>query len=74
MRQVSVKEALVQIILEVAGKIGNPMVQTMLPLLLRPLETMPESQAREVALMIVKYSRKLEEALGEDAVGLDKAQ
>jgi len=71
MRQVSVKETLVQIVLEVAGKLGHPMVQTMLPLFLRPLEAMPESQAREVARTILQYSRRLEEALG-DAVELDR--
>jgi len=71
MRQANVKETLVQIILEVAGKLGHPMVQTMLPLFLRPLEAMPEHQAREVARTILQYSRRLEEAL-EDAVGVDR--
>jgi hypothetical protein len=70
MRQVSVKETLVQIVLEVAGKLGHPMVQTMLPFFLKPLEGMPEAQAREVARVILQYSRRLEEAL-EDAVGVD---
>jgi hypothetical protein len=40
--------------------------------LLRPLEAMSENQAREVALVILRYSRRLEEAL--DEVELDKAQ
>jgi hypothetical protein len=72
MRQVSVKETLVRIVLEVAGKVGHPMVQTMLPLFLKPLEGMSEHQAREVALTILKYSRRLEEALNE--VELDRTQ
>jgi hypothetical protein len=70
-KSVSVKEVLMGIVLEVANQVRHPMVQTMLPLFLRPLEAMPESQAREVARTILQYSRRLEEALG-DAVELDR--
>jgi hypothetical protein len=66
----SVKEVLVEIVLEVANQVRHPLVGTMLPLLLRPLEAMPEAQAREVALTILRYSRRLEEALNE--VELDR--
>lgn len=72
MKSVSVKETLVEIVLEVANHVRHPLVGTMLPLLLRPLEAMSENQAREVALVILRYSRRLEEAL--DEVELDKAQ
>jgi hypothetical protein len=69
-KSVSVKEALMGIVLEVANQVRHPMVPVMLPLLLRPLEAMPESQAREVARTILQYSRRLEEALNE--VELDR--
>jgi hypothetical protein len=72
MKRVSVKETLVQIVLEVADKVKHPMVPVMLPLLLKPLEGMSEYQAREVAQTILRYSRRLEEALGKDAVELDR--
>ena len=72
MKSVSVKEVLMGIVLEVANQVRHPMVPVMLPLLLKPLEAMPEHQAREVALTILRYSRRLEEALGEDAVELDR--
>jgi hypothetical protein len=71
MRQVSVKEVLAGIVLEVANQVRHPLMGTMLPLLLRPLEGMPEHQAREVARTILQYSRRLEEALT-DAVELDR--
>jgi hypothetical protein len=72
MKQASVKEVLMEIVLEVANQVRHPLVGTMLPLLLRPLEGMPEHQAREVALMILKYSQRLEEALQGNAVELDR--
>jgi hypothetical protein len=72
MKQVSVKETLVQIVLEVAGKLGHPMVQTMLPFFLKLLEGMPEEKAREAARTILQYCRRLEETLNE--VELDRAQ
>jgi hypothetical protein len=70
MKQLSVKETLMRIILEVADKLKHPMVPVMLPLLLKPLEAMPETQAREAARVILQYSQRLREAL--DEVELDK--
>ena len=66
----SVKRELMAIVQEVASQVNHPMAATMLPLLLRPLEAMPEEKAREVARVILTYSRRLEAAL--DGVELDR--
>jgi len=68
----SVKNELMAIVQEVASQISHPVAMTMLPLLLKPLETMPEEKAREVARVILRYSRRLEAVL--DGLELDRPQ